>query len=47
LRSPATYAPGLARQRAEFSANMRNRLGVDALFPGGAGVMFELQGVRQ
>lgn len=46
LRSPATYAPGLAQQRAEFSVNMRNRLGIDALFPGSAGVLLELQDVR-
>jgi len=46
LRSPATYAPGLADQRAEFSVNMRNRLGVDALFPYSAGLFFELQDVR-
>jgi hypothetical protein len=46
LRTPGTYAPGLAEQRVEFAINMRNRLGVDAFFPGSAGVLFELQDVR-
>ena len=46
LRSPSRYTPGLPVQRTEFSVNMRNRLGVDASFPGSAGVLFELQDVR-
>lgn len=46
LRSPASYAPGVLRHETRLAVNMRNRLGVDALFPGSVGLLFEIQDVR-
>lgn len=46
LRTPAQYNAGLAAQEARFAVNMRNRLGVDVLFPASAGLLFEVQDVR-